>query len=857
MNSETSRLAMINVITQIERSRETQMDVDSIYEQLCEAIKHEMNQRIPKHGSSRGTSRRHKVRKPYWDDNLNTLWNTMRENEHKYLNCRDNRQLRSRLRMEYVSSRNIFDRELKKCERIYRQSKAFEIEHMSTNDPNEFWRKIKNLAPQKRKDIPIEIVDSLGSVIRDEHVVFERWRQDFQNLYNSQDDNDFDEDYYNRAKLHKHLLEMNIADPLYEPNHTLNTNITVEECAFVVNKAKLGSACGLDSIPYDVLKYPVIISVLQHLFQMIFDFSIIPSIWRKSVICPIIKNSESDARVPMHYRGISLLSCISKLYSAFLNKRLTEYLEGANILADEQNGFRSKRSCEDHVFSLNSIIRNNKSVFTAFIDLKRCFDYIDRDMLLYKLLNNNIDGKMYNSIKSIYASSSSCVRINQKMTNWFDCVTGVKQGCTLSPTLFSIFANDLAEEIKDLDLGVPMDDIKISLLMYADDIVLISDSEEKLQTMLNTIHDWCKKWRVLINTSKSKCIHFRKGRAQRTDFTFRIGDNELETVEAYKYLGVIFHEKHDFSNNCDALAKGAGRALGSIINKIHNYKEFGFKSFEKLYNSCVIPILDYCASVWGNKHFQQIDNIQNRAMRYFMGVHRFTPVLAMLGDTGWLPSRYRRWTSMLRLWNRLVCMDTNRLTYKLFETDYRQCSNNWCSDLKTVMYTLGLNDNFDHLFPVNLSQAKTLINSYYSNIWARDIQNLPKLRTYRLFKREFKTEEYLLLNLKKNERSLLAQFRTGILPLRIETGRYVGESVEDRHCTLCNSGAIETEKHFLLECSLYSNVRNTVFDNLLTDISFVNLVTEHKLEHLMTKYPRKMSKYIVAAFMCRRNRIYS
>ncbi|XP_060607423.1 uncharacterized protein LOC132759632 [Ruditapes philippinarum] len=273
---------------------------------------------------------------------------------------------------------------------------------MSTNDPNEFWRNIKNLGPQKRKDIQIEIVDSLGSVIRVKHVVFERRRQDFQNLYNSQDDKDFDEDYYNRAKLHTHLQEMNISVPLYEPNHTLNTNITVKECAFFVIKAKLDSACGFERIPYDVLKYPVNISVLQHLFQMIFDLSIILSIWRKSVICPIIKNSESDARVPIQYRGISLLSCISKLYSSFLNKRLAEYLEGANILADKHNGFRSKRSCEDHVFSPNSIIRNNKSVFMAFIDLKRCFDYIDRDMLLNKLLNNNIDGKMYNSIKKTY-----------------------------------------------------------------------------------------------------------------------------------------------------------------------------------------------------------------------------------------------------------------------------------------------------------------------------------------------------------------------------------------------------------------------------------------------------------------------
>ena len=72
----------------------------------------------------------------------------------------------------------------------------------------------------------------------------------------------------------------------------------------------------------------------------------------------------------MNYRGVSLLSCISKLYSAFINKRLVTYLENNDILADEQNGFRKGRSCEDHVFTLNSLIQNNKNLYVAFIDLK-------------------------------------------------------------------------------------------------------------------------------------------------------------------------------------------------------------------------------------------------------------------------------------------------------------------------------------------------------------------------------------------------------------------------------------------------------------------------------------------------------
>jgi hypothetical protein len=502
-------------------------------------------------------------------------------------------------------------------------------------------------------------------------------------------------------------------DPIYTQNSALNGNITIDEINSVIMHARSGSAYGYDRIPYDVLKSPNIIIVLHQLFQLVFDSGIIPSAWRKAIICPILKDQNSDKRVPLNYRGISLLSCISKLYTSLINKRLSRYLETEGILSDEQNGFRANRSCEDHIFTLNSVIRNNKNVFTAFIDLRKCFDFIDREMLLYKLLLNRVDGKMYKSIKNIYASSSSCVRINGKLTEWFECNNGLKQGCNLSPTLFSVFANDLIKEINDLDLGITMGNVKLSLLLYADDIVFMADSEAKLQRMLDTLHDWCKRWRILINSDKSKCIHFRRGNARRSDFVFKIGNNLLETVDHYKYLGVIFQEKCDFTLNCESLSKAAGRALGSVVNKIHQLKDFGFRAFEKLFNSCVVPILDYGSSTWGYKRYQTVENVQNRAMRYFLGVHRFAPLLALYGDTGWIPCTYRRWSNILHFWNRMIAMDDNRLTKKVFLNDNTLCSNNWSSDVKTIMDYLGLSHHFTTKTQVNLTSAKDLIRDFY------------------------------------------------------------------------------------------------------------------------------------------------
>ena len=108
---------------------------------------------------------------------------------------------------------------------------------------------------------------------------------------------------------------------------------------------------------------------------------------------------------------------------------------------EEQNGFRAKRSCADHVFTLHSIIKQRqcekKNTFVTFIDFSKAFDCINREMLLYKLIQYGIDGRMYFILKALYTNTESCVRVNSFLTKWFKTLFGVRQGDSLSPMLFS------------------------------------------------------------------------------------------------------------------------------------------------------------------------------------------------------------------------------------------------------------------------------------------------------------------------------------------------------------------------------------------------------------------------------------
>ena len=191
-----------------------------------------------------------------------------------------------------------------------------------------------------------------------------------------------------------------------------------------------------------------------------------------------------DPRLPLQYRGISLLSTVYKLFSSIINEKITKTAENNDLYADEQNGFRVGRSCEEHVFTLSSIIRNRKSqhlsTFVAFVDMEKAFDRVNRDLLFYEMLKLGFNGKLLRCIRSIYNANKTCININGYTTEYFTMQYGVKQGDCLSPTLFNLYINDMVEDIKETCDGIQIEHFKVHCLLYADDIAFISGSPEDL-----------------------------------------------------------------------------------------------------------------------------------------------------------------------------------------------------------------------------------------------------------------------------------------------------------------------------------------------------------------------------------------
>ena len=146
--------------------------------------------------------------------------------------------------------------------------------------------------------------------------------------------------------------------------------------------------------------------------------------------------------------------------------------------------------------------------------------------------------------------------------------------------------------------------------------------------------------------------------------------------------------------------------------------------------------MDYCAGVWGFSVYNAIEVVQNRAMRWFLGVNKFAPTHALYGDLGWVMPKYRRWNQILRLWNRFATMDDGRITKQIFLWD-KELSNyhtNWSSDLYDILSEFELEYSFDDTSPIDIKMFEKLMLRRTAKTWNDTITFKPKLKTYVKFK---------------------------------------------------------------------------------------------------------------------------
>ena len=727
------------------------------------------------------------------------------------------------------------------------------------------WAKLKKLNNPPSSKVVLEIVREDGTISNDIKEILKRWHNDIGRLFSGLRNNPefaYDDKFYEEIIEKKNEFE-NLApeqqdqQSMYDGNE-LNQNISFEELSKAIHKAKLKKA--FIEIPNEAVKNVNAKRLLHNFFQLCFTSGLSPTEWDSSNIKPIPKK-DKDARDPLQNRCITLMCCIAKLYSSILNRRLQSYLEKNDILAEEQNGFRASRSCIDHILVLCSILRNRKALnlntFLSYIDFQKAFDSVDRNLLFFKLSQIGVTGQFYNAISALYKNPRSKVLLNEFETDFFNCPIGVKQGDSISATLFSIFINDLAEEIKATKVGINLNekveneefknnfDEILNILLYADDIVLITANENDLQFLLNIVENWCRRWRLEVNLTKTNIMHVRNSRCQQSKFMFLFNHRPVSYCKKYKYLGTTLDEFLNFKTSADSQADAAGRALGYLITKTIKNGGLPYSIYTMLYECAVCAVADYGSEIWGYENKDDISKVHLRAARCFLGQPKQATSAGVLAEIGWPEPVYRARLRMIRQYFRILKMRDTRLTKQIYIWDksFFELSGiqTWSSEVRDIF----LNHNLGHIFAPEVNFCPNLvIEQLKSSMTIKqniDLRNRcldkPKLRNYTQIKDFDHTESYLTIPMSFICRKYLALARLSNLPLRIETARYERPKVEvyQRICQIgCNTLAVEDEGHVIFFCSIYNNLRIDWYNKLILPANFSNLDICQKLKIVLS-----------------------
>ena len=276
-------------------------------------------------------------------------------------------------------------------------------------------------------------------------------------------------------------------------NGPLDHGITLEELN-ESSKESLpsGKGVGVDNLCNEMIACLIEVcpKLVLKLFNLILNSGEILPDWLISYIVPIHKGgAKSD---PSNYRGISLLSCLGKFFLSIINKRLAKFCVDKGVLSESQLGFVRGNRCSDAHLIIHNLVtkychKYKKKIYSCFIDLSKAFDTIPRDILLFKLRDVGITGKIFNIIRNVYSSDQAYLKIDGKITKPFPISQGVRQGCVLSPLLFNIFMAGLAKSISSIDSGLKLDRKKINSLFWADDIVLLTESHSDLERLLKMV----------------------------------------------------------------------------------------------------------------------------------------------------------------------------------------------------------------------------------------------------------------------------------------------------------------------------------------------------------------------------------
>ena len=468
----------------------------------------------------------------------------------------------------------------KRDRKAFLEVKCKKIENlMSENKSREMYKEIKDLTstPGSRLNA---IKDAEGKTLTEDKDIANRWVEYCSKMYTADDNEDTQED-----------LTTTTPDSCPPP-----LRAEVEKAIRALKKHK---SPGCDEICGEMILAggEEAIDIYFILIKKIWTSEKWPLDWKKSIYVPLPK--KGDLQLCSNYRTIALISHASKILLNIILKRLSTKIE--EEISNTQAGYMKNRGTRDHLFNLTTLLQkhndHNIDLRICFIDYSKAFDCVSHKKMWKTLKDMNFDSKLILLLKSLYNEQKAVVRLENSNSEPFDVGKGVRQGCILSPHLFSLYTEDIMRNVSNDDRSNSYDEVKINGqklrdLRYADDTALLSTTDSGLKNLVEATKEHSEDKYLMLNIKKTKIMDTDKC-LSKTAIT--IGEDTIENVEHFEYLGASFYGDGRSKNE---IRRRIAIAKQKLNNMKRLWKGQSIETKMRVLQSCIFPVAIYGCEAW-------------------------------------------------------------------------------------------------------------------------------------------------------------------------------------------------------------------------------------------------------------------
>jgi exonuclease III len=588
----------------------TEKHIDEIYVSIIEALKKAGNEALPIHTKTSA--------KFWWNHDLQNLKLKAIDTHEKWLSAGKPRSgpiFQSRNAAKYDYRWHIKQEKLNEKKLVTDKLQS----DLCNKSQNNFWKTWKTKFKIKQKS---PTVDGLKDNKEISKIFADKVRATCSPHSRNKDD-----DY--RSELASRLFELGA------PKTNITFDAEIVETA--VNKIKKGKAADRDGLTVEHIMYahPIVISLIGKLFNLMLKSGFAPDGFGKGLSFLIPKTSRHPSFVKSDdFRVITICPIISKIFEHCVLLEIEDFL----TTSSRQFGFKKFTGCNHANFLLKETVdyftSNDSNVCLGTLDLSKAFDKVNHAGLFLKLLDKKVSLDIVHVLINWYSKTFTTISWNGALSECVQITSGVRQGGILSPIFFSVYVDDLLNELSSSGLGCFVNGFCFNSLMYADDLILLTITISDLRSLLAM----CSKFFMLVdmpvNFSKSNCIRIGT-RFKSVCAPICLDHEHIYWVREMKYLGVSFFSGKSLLFNTDDRRKSFYSQFNTIYGRLGNKNNISLIIF--LLKSICIPTLIFGTEIMGAtfteknklcnafnrccmKIFSTFNNSIIRVCQYFSGI---------------------------------------------------------------------------------------------------------------------------------------------------------------------------------------------------------------------------------------------